>query len=287
MMSVEQEPPVSVYTAASRIRQPALLVREMVRDLGRAIGLGWRLALRDIRARYRQSYFGLAWAFLPPLVTAGVFIFLNAHSVIQIPATDVPYPVFVMFGTILWSLFVESLNAPLTGFGTSRAMLGQTRFPKEAILVSGLLQVLFNLGIKMVILAGVMIAFKVPATTGIALALLITLMLILLGTAIGLLLMPLGMLYTDVSQGITLITTLWFFLTPVIYPPAAGGVLALITRVNPVAPLLVGARDAALKGFVLNPEAVAIVSGGVVFAFLLGWLLMQLAMPILVERMGA
>lgn len=278
---------VSVYTPAAKLRRPGALFREMTGDMKRAGELGWRLAQRDIRARYRQSYFGLAWAFLPPLVTASIFIFLNNQNVIQVPATDVPYPVFVLVGTMLWQLFVDSLNTPLTGFNAARPMLAQTRFPREAILISGIAQVLFNLGIRVVILAAVFVVFRIPVTWAVFPALFATLMLILLGISLGLFLMPLGMLYTDVAQGLTMVTTLWFFLTPVVYPLPREGALAAIGGVNPVTPLLVAARDLATTGALHDPGSLLLMSGLVILASLVGWFIMHLALPIVVERMGA
>ena len=44
---------VTIYTPESALRNPALMLREMIRDLSASRELAWQLALRDIRAQYR------------------------------------------------------------------------------------------------------------------------------------------------------------------------------------------------------------------------------------------
>src|SRR5436190_8244377 len=74
--------PVTVYTPESPLRRPARMVREMFRDLLASRELAWRLFVRDISAQYRQSILGLFWAFIPPLVAALPFVFLNSQGII-------------------------------------------------------------------------------------------------------------------------------------------------------------------------------------------------------------
>jgi len=89
------------------------MAQQMWRDLIDSRELAWRLTIRDISAQYRQSLMGILWAFFPPIATALIFIVLNNRKIINIGETDIPYPAFAMFGTVLWQIFIESLNSPL------------------------------------------------------------------------------------------------------------------------------------------------------------------------------
>ncbi len=53
-------------------------------------------------------------------------------------------------------------------------------------------------------------------------------LLILLGLAIGLLLTPVGLLYTDIAAGLVIFTQVWFFATPVVYPAPESFPLSLL-----------------------------------------------------------
>src|SRR5262245_36621725 len=145
----EAGPPMTVYAPESELRSPRQLVRSMGRDLLAARELAWRLLVRDISARYRQSLLGVTWAFLTPIVSAAVFVLLNQQGTLNVDATSVPipYPAWVIVGTVLWQLFADSLNMPLRAVAGGKAMLGKINFPREALLLSGIGQVLFDFGI--------------------------------------------------------------------------------------------------------------------------------------------
>ena len=61
------KPVVTVYTPDSSLSHPLVMAREMFRDLFASRELAWRLAVRDIRAQYRQAFLGIFWAFILPL----------------------------------------------------------------------------------------------------------------------------------------------------------------------------------------------------------------------------
>jgi lipopolysaccharide transport system permease protein len=275
-----------VYTPESQMRNPRQLLTQMWRDLKASRELAWRLFVRDISAQYRQSLLGILWAFFPPIVSGIVFIILQSNKVINFGETDIPYPVFVLVGTTLWQLFIESLNAPLKSVTLAKPMLAKINFPREALIVSALYQTIFGLLIKFLIIAGVFLIFRVEPTRGILLAPLAILMLILHGMLIGLLLTPIGALYTDIQLSLVMITQLWFFATPVVYPAPQKFPYSLIATLNPVSPLLVAARDLLTKGTLDHVVPCAVVAGLTLAALLFVWVLYRIALPVVIERMS-
>jgi lipopolysaccharide transport system permease protein len=281
------ELPVIVYTPESELRSPIQLLGRMFHDLLASRELAWRLTVRDISARYRQAFFGLVWAFLPPIATALLFILLNREGVIKVSDTHIPYPAFVFVGTVLWQLFTDSLNAPLKLVLANKVMLAKANFPREALILSAMGQVSFDFAVRLLILAVVFAYFKVSLTWGILLSIPAALMIMLLGIVIGVLLTPMGILYSDVSAALPILTSLWFFLTPVAYPPPQQGLLAVLFRYNPVSPLIIVARDAATRGFFLDAVPFLAVSGLTLVGLLVIWAIYRVSFPILLERMSA
>jgi lipopolysaccharide transport system permease protein len=53
-------------------------------DLLGSRGLAWRLLVRDISAQYRQSLFGVLWAFLPPIITAAGLLLAKSAGAVNI-----------------------------------------------------------------------------------------------------------------------------------------------------------------------------------------------------------
>jgi len=277
----------NIYTPESQLRSPARLARSMWSDLKASRSLAWRLMVRDISARYRQSALGILWAFLPPLVTAFTFVILNRAALINVGPTHVPYPVFVLSGAVLWQLFTESLAAPLKMIENSKSMLAKINFPREALILSGMGQVVFDFAIRMVIVLAAFLIYRVPLTWGLLAAPVIALSLLLLGTMLGLLLTPVGALYSDVSTALPTITGLWFFLTPVVYPSPQSWPYSLLAQINPVSPLLIGSRDLATQGSIFNLPAFLITCGIALGGLLVMWVFYRVSLPILIERMNA
>jgi lipopolysaccharide transport system permease protein len=276
-----------VYTPESKIRHPVALFKEMWQDLLASRELTWQLLVRDISAQYRQSLLGILWVLLTPLATAGIFIMLKKQAILNVEETGMPYPVFALIGTTLWQTFVESINAPLKSLTAARPMLAKIKFPYEALMLAGAGQVLFNFGLKLLIIALVFLFFKIPLTIGLFASTFAILMLILLGLFIGLLLTPLGALYTDISRGLVIATNLWFFITPVIYPPLTTFPFNLLATVNPVSPVLIAARDLMIKGALENMVPFLTVSAITLVGTIFVWILYRLSLPILIERMSA
>ena len=284
-VDVDDTPTWVVYTPESPLRHPLRLLRHMIRDIVSGRELAWRLFVRNVKAQYRQSVLGYAWAFLPPVVTTGVFVFLRSQKVLNFDAPG-NYTVYLLVGIVLWQTFVESLNAPLRMVSGSRAMLAKVNFPREALLVTAFSEVVFNLAIRLILIVAVFIWFQPGLPPTLLLAPLGILALIGLGMSIGVLLVPLGLLYTDVGRGMGLISGFWMFLTPVLYQPPQTWPGNLVLWLNPVSPVLSVCRDWMLLGNTLYFTGFLVVTAvSLLFLLPLGLVMYRLAMPILIERM--
>lgn len=286
---LNRQPPVLItYTPASALRRPQELLRGMVEDLGRSRGLAWRLLVRDLSSQYRRSLLGIFWAFIPPIITAVGLTLAKNSQVLNIGETDIPYPAYVMFSMALWQTFVEASNRPIQSVIEAKPMLAKINFPREALILAGLGQVCFNFGIKLILILGLFWWFGI-VPSGLALLAPVAVMhLILLGTGVGLCLTPIGVLYEDVSRGLTLIMAVWLFFTPVIFPTPSTGLFATLVQLNPVTPLLVTVRELTIApGVVSNPLGFGWASGLALVLVLAGWLVYRITMPFVIERMSA
>jgi homopolymeric O-antigen transport system permease protein len=279
--------PVTRYTPESQLRHPLLFLRQMWSDLKASRGLAWRLMIRDISAMYRQTALGYFWAVFPPLVTSLVFILLKGSAVMDVAASEVPYPVYVFTGMIFWQLFVDALNAPLKVATESKAILSKINFPRESFILSGIGQVLFSFSIKVVLLAAVLILYQVPVRWTMVFLPVPLLGLLLLGTMIGILLMPVGLLFKDVQSALLIATSALVFITPVGYSPDISGLMGTLIRLNPVTPALMTAKELIFEGFPINLNPFLVVFGFTLLLLFIGWVIYRLAIPIIIERIGA
>lgn len=276
----------AIYGPESPLLRPFTLFQNMFSDLWLSRGLAWRLFVRDTSARYRQSILGYVWAIAPPIITTLTFVLLNKSGVFSIGETSIPYPAYIMIGTLLWQVFVDAINSPIKAVNAAKSMLAKINFPREALVLAGLLEVIFNFVIRLALLIAAFAFYQmVPSGTAVF-SLIGVLAIILLGLMIGVLLTPVSVLYSDIGQALVMLLSLWMLFTPVVYVPPSTGLLATLSKVNPVSPLIVVTRD----WLVGTPTSQFLPAACVFLATLVllfsGWILYRLAMPIVIERMG-
>jgi lipopolysaccharide transport system permease protein len=278
--------PVRIYSPEPLLGHPVTLIKNIAKDIRAGRELAWRLFIRDLSAQYRQTALGYIWVFLPPLVSSLTFIFLSSQGIVTIDTGGIPYPAFAMMGTLLWQVFVDALNATPQAMGKAKTMLSKINFPREAIILGAIYTVIFNFLIRLVLVAGVMIYWKITPSVSILFFPVAMAFLLLSGVSIGLILTPLSTLYGDVQKSLTLVTGFWMLLTPVVYPARTEGLAGILAVWNPISPLIVTARES-LSGMELSLLGpFTIVSIGAICVTFLGLVGFRIAMPHLIARMG-
>jgi len=278
--------PVRIYSPEPLLGHPYTLLKNILRDILAGRELAWRLFLRDLSAQYRQTYFGYVWAFLPPLVSSLTFIFLNSQGIVNIDTGGVPYAAFAMMGTLLWQVFVDAMQSPINALNGARPMLAKINFPREAILMGGLYMIIFNFLIRLMLVAGVMIFWKITPNASIFFFPLAMLFLLFAGFAIGLALAPIGSLYGDIGKAIPMVTSFWMLLTPVVYPARTEGLAGFLATWNPISPLITTARESLSGMDISHLGSFTIVAVGSLILTFLGLVGFRIAMPHLIARMG-
>lgn len=248
--------------------------------------LSSELFVRNITARYRNSLLGYLWLILSPLLMAGGWIFLMRIGNVQMPDSGIPYGPYVVMGIFLWQGFSRQVNNALTHLSGFRHLFSKYNFPWEAIVLAGWAEAVVEFTLSMGILLLLLKLLGYGSLFGILCSVPLMASLLLLGSSIGLLVAPLGLLYEDIGQGIGLCLQLMFFLIPIVYPPPMAGAGLLLVEWNPVAVLLVSAREMTLTGnitFFWESFIAALTSVGIT---IVAFLFLRLARPHLAERLG-
>ncbi len=279
--------PVRVITPHAGMEAFKDALVSIVCDFPQSRSLAWRMLLRDTRAMYRQSLLGFVWMFLPPLATVLVWVLLNSTSLVNIEAGEVPYALFVITGTVLWTAFNNSVMAMLEIIGTARSMLAKVNFPREALILTAFGKALLNSVIPALLLIPVLFIYGIDSVTGLLLFPFGLVTIILLGCAVGLLFVPIGALYGDVGRGIQLALRFGFFVTPVIYALPPSGLTRTLLLWNPVTAPLVSSRT-----WLIGGESVLVLETLLVLFFsllllMLATIVFKVVMPHLIERLSS
>ena len=277
---------IVIYTPTSDFRNPFKLMKSLWEDIFIGHELAWRLLRRNIIVRYRQSFLGILWAFLPPIVATFMWVFLQETEIINFGKTAIPYPVYVMVGTILWGVFSQSINVPINVIKSSKAMITKINFPKITLLMVAFGEIVFDFLIKIIILVFLLFWFGIIPGWTLILFFVGVLLIIFLGMTIGIWLTPFALLSGDIQAMLSAGIGIWFFLTPVIYPVPKVGIVSLLADYNPISPLLIVTRDWLTIGEVVVPMSFWIVSFSVLFLFILGLFFYKVSLPHVIERVG-
>lgn len=286
-MSISSKNTPVVYKPGSPLRDPAGLLRDIARDLLACRELAWRLLVRNISARYRQTMLGYFWAVFPPLATTAIWLFLTRENVVSVDTGKLPYPAFLITGTILWQTFVDAIQIPVRVISESKSMLAKINFPREALPITAFAECWFNVGIRVIILAVAYLYLGFSPVSTFPLAIAGLLAIVTLGVMIGVILSPFALLYQDVNNGLVLLCQVWMYCSPVIYLPKHSGWMGILNRWNPISPLLCQTRDWIMTGQTTYFQSSLVVFGATLFGMFIAFIVYRVGLPRAIERISS
>jgi lipopolysaccharide transport system permease protein len=262
---------------ASNLRIPDIILH--FRELIRRRELLWHMTVRHLRGQYKQSVLGYAWAFVNPLSLMLILTFVFS-TVLRVASLGLPYPLFVMVGLIPWIFFSSAVSSATESVVGAFSLVTKVYFPREILPIAAVFTKVVDLFFGIVILMGLMIYFgHTPAWTAGWVPLLFAIhLLFTLGVAFPL--AALNLYFHDVRFLVGMALTLWFYLTPVIYPvDYVPERFRIIFDLNPNALLINAYRRTLLMGESPGIDRVLLGLAISVATFLVGYYLFKRMEP--------
>jgi len=174
------------------------------------------LVLRDLRARYKNSALGFLWSLLNPLLTMLVFTVVFTF---MMPNNVIPkFPVFLLCALLPWNFFSTALTGSVASIVGNAHLVKKVYFPREVLPLSTVLSNFVNFLLALVVLFGMLFAFRIPLTKWALWLPFIMATQLILTLGLGLILATVNVFYRDTGVIISVILQALFFLTPVFYP---------------------------------------------------------------------
>jgi lipopolysaccharide transport system permease protein len=240
-----------------------------LKELWEYRGLLGVLVRRDIKVRYKQSVFGVAWVLLRPLFSMAIFTLVFGMFV-RVPSDGYPYALFVLAGLLPWIYFSTSVLSSGNSLVDSAGLIGKVYFPRLIIplvsITGGLLD--FFISIAFFLLA--MPFFGVGWTANLLAvpALVLGVMVTTLG--VGTLISALTVAYRDFGGIAGYALQIWMYATPVVYPESViPERWRFLLFANPMAAQVEGFRSAFL-GKPFDTAAIALSLGISAVLFVIG-----------------
>jgi len=258
-------------------------LREMVAEQFQYRELLFALTRRDLLLRYRQTLMGFAWAILMPVTYMLVFslIFTRVGAV---KTGGTPYPIFAYTGLLPWNFLASSLRFSVGSLLANRTLITKVYFPREILPFSVILTSLVDFAVAGIVLAGLLVWYKVHVTSALLFLPVVVLVQIVFVAAITLLVSLANLFFRDVKYLLEIVITLWMLASPVVYPvERVGGKLGGLLALNPMAPILNAYRSILIHGEL--PDAGRFAYAAIVSILLLiaSWLLFHRTEPQIAE----
>ena len=201
----------------------------------------------ELQTKFIRSRLGGLWMILNPLSHVFIFAFiLSAILSAKLPGVNnrYAYAIYLMAGTLGWSLFAETINRCLTLFIDNGNILKKLSFPKIALPLIATGSALVN---NLLLLLAILIIFGIlghfPGAALIWLPIL-TALTIALAVGCGLTLGVLNVFIRDISQVVPVFMQFLFWLTPIVYMVNIVPVqYQHWLQLNPLIPIITGYQD--------------------------------------------
>ena len=224
-----------------------------LRELWAHRELVYFLTKRELQLRYKQSFFGISWAILQPLVFAAVFaLFFGVIVKIQ-PPNDLPYAVFAVAGIVPWLFTSTAIQQGAGSLVLDANLIAKVYFPRLALPISKGLSLIIDLliALPIVVLVTLLYGVGIAATAWLVPAFL--LLGVLTAFSLATFLAAVNVKYRDVQLVVPMLIQILFFASPVLYAGTMVGDTSwhgwsYIYSINPMASVLDGMRWALIDG---------------------------------------
>src|SRR5574341_6320 len=227
---------------------------EIFRELRDNRWLTYQLFKRDFFATYKQSLFGVFWAFILPIVSVSTFIVLNRSGLFSIGDINVPYPIYAVLGMAFWQLFSTGLLGSSNALVKAGSMITQINFSKKSLVIASAGQSIVSFLIQFALAVFLFFMYGFAPSGAILLVPLIIIPILFLTLGLGFILSLVNGIMRDIGNVMGLLMTFLMFLTPVLYAKPKIGILMHMTKYNPLYYMVSGSRDLVLTGTISEPE---------------------------------
>jgi len=228
---------------------------------------------RELRQRFRDSYFGWIWAIVAPLVMLAAFVFFFSNTLKIAGNLTTNFALSSFIALVLFNAFAELISRAPTLLPEHSHFIKKSIFPSEVLAWTSMLRTLTYaaIGFFVFLVVEIILVGSIPLTSLLFPVILLPFCLLLLGSTWAL--AALGAFTRDISFMMSAIVPVLMFVTPVFYTTLDYPALRrVISYINPMTPYLEMARQTLLLGQAPDPLAYLIAWVLSLFIFYAGYI---------------
>ena len=247
----------------------------------------WRnLTLRELRGKYKRSLLGWGWSLVNPLAMTAIFTLVFSVLLKQDPSSFEGRPsglrvfaLFLLCGLLPWNFLANAMSGGMQSLVANGNLVKKVYFPREVLVAANTGAWFVSLAIEIAVLCIALLVFGNMVLPWLPLVLLLMALQFAFVLGIALVLSVLNVYFRDTQHLVSILTQLWFYGTPIIYPLALvhqhiDGFWLRVYELNPMVQFVMAYRNLVydLRGptlgtwlFVIGAAAVSMVVGAIVF----------------------
>jgi len=174
----------------------------------------WAMTEKELKVRYKNTFFGFLWVIINPLLQMLVIGFVFRFFIKE-PIEN--YFLYLLVGLLIWNFFSLTISKTAPSIVNDRLLVKKAKFPREVIPLSIVfsnfinLLIAFGLLIVPVLLAGVLSITNFPSLfVG-------TILLLTFTVGFSLLTSALNVRFRDITFFVQALLIVWFYATPIVY----------------------------------------------------------------------
>lgn len=246
------------------------------------------LTRKNVKLKYRNSWLGIFWSFLQPLLNMAVLSVVFSGIFGRSDEYVICYPVFLFTGRLLYDFFTSSTKQAMTSFRRNAAIIKKVYVPKYMYPLSSIFSNFVTFAITMLCLICVWIFFKVTGISNghelyltwyVLLFFVPMIILLIFSTGVGLILSVLSVYFRDIEYIWDVVTRLLFYMVPIIYPlkKITSDWIVIIIKINPLYSMIELFRQCVLYGYMMSGKLLLYSTVVSVFTLLVGILIFNKA----------
>lgn len=226
-------------------------VISLFREQFQNIHLIWKLSIYNVKSEYSNHYLGLFWNILQPLMQAAIYYLIFGLGLrgATAPEAGIPFIVYLISGLFPWLFISQAINVGSNAIYAQLGLVTKMRFPSSVLLSISFTNSLINLSFMTLIIMAVSLFSGYVNPLYFLTLIYFVIASFLLIFAINLIMSTLIILVRDFRNVLQNVIRMGFFLTPIFWQPGErGGLLQMISDLNPFAYLVMNFRNALIYG---------------------------------------
>jgi lipopolysaccharide transport system permease protein len=201
---------------------------------------------------------GSAWMFVNPAAQLLVLTFVFS-TLLKAPSEGIPFPVFLFAGLIPWMFFSSAVVSATDSIVGAGGLVTAVYFPRELLVIASVLSRLVDMLAATLIFVVLLVAEGQPVDFTAVWVPVILLFQVVFTVGVSLPLAAVNLYFRDIRFLVAVGLNLWFFLTPVMYPPSiVPDRYRFLYDLNPMARFISAYRGYLFSGSAPSVENMAV-----------------------------